>query len=99
VHDAKDLFCCLLIVRHLHGKQALVGDDIEEEACGDPGADAHLPRLENDVALAGTRFVLLLGGVRLEFFDPAVLCPDRQPFADQLCTSDRTFADLLSVSE
>ena len=63
MHDAEDLFGGFLRVRDLEGERAGLGDGLEEEARGGPCRQAHLPRLEDDVARSATQLEGALRGV------------------------------------
>ena len=81
VHDGEEAFRGLAGVRAEHGKRAGQGDGLEKEARGDPGGDAHLPGLEDDVLRAALGFEEALHRVGFERMDPAGAIPDVEQLA------------------
>jgi hypothetical protein len=53
-------------MRDQYGQHAFGGNRLQEEPAGNPGGDAHLARLQDDVAGAAILFKGLLRGVRGE---------------------------------
>src|SRR5580698_1178 len=63
----------------LEGESAGPGDGAEKEACGDPGGEAHLAGLEDDIARSAASLEGLLHGVGLEKNAAATACAHAQP--------------------
>lgn len=83
VHDAEDLLCRLLGVRHFQGHGSRPGDGFEEKARRGPGGKAHLPRLEHDVALAPVPLEGTLYRIGLERRRPAFAGAHQQQLGGQ----------------
>ena len=66
LHDREDAFGGVAGMRHLHGEHAAMRDGFQEEVRGDPGGDAHLPCLQDDVVAAAPLLKGQLRGVRFE---------------------------------
>jgi hypothetical protein len=56
----KDTLSRLFGVRHLHRHHAASSNRLQKKSRRDPGADAHLPGLQHDVALPSIDLKLLL---------------------------------------
>src|SRR5271157_3494532 len=83
VHDAKNFFCGLLVVRHLHAQRSRLQHGREEESRRHVGRDPYLARLQHDVSLARLAVHLALRRVEVNRTHTLVLAADPELILDR----------------